>query len=60
MVHDFVPILILPADKLSPLLTKLLKLKIRYVRRESSLGTANIGHLTMLTSQWNDGFTLKC
>ena len=59
MVHDLIPISISPADKLSPLLTKLLKLKICYVRRERSPGPANIGHLTMLTSQWNDGFTLK-
>ena len=59
MVHDSVPIVILPGDKLSPLL-KVLKLNIRYVRRKRSPGPANIGYLTILTSQWNDGFTKKC
>ena len=60
MVHYLIPIIILPADKLSPLLTKLFKLKIRYVRRKRSPGPANIGYLTILTSEWNDGFTKKC
>ena len=60
MVHNLIPIIILPADKLSPLLTKLMKLKIRFVRRKRSPGLANTGHLTMVTPQWNDGFTLKC
>ena len=59
MVHDSVPIVILPGDKLSPLL-KVLKLNIRYVRRKRSPGPANIGYLTILTSQWNDDFTKKC
>ena len=59
MVHDSIPIVILPGDKLSPLL-KLLKLNIRYVRRKRSPGPANIGYLTILTSQWNDGLTKKC
>ena len=59
MVHDSVPIVILPGDKLSPLL-KVLKLNIRYVRKKRSPGPANIGYLTILTSQWNDGFTKKC
>ena len=59
MVHDSIPIVILPGDKLSPLL-KLLKLNIRYVCRKRSPGPANIGYLTILTSQWNDGFTKKC
>ena len=59
MVHDSIPIVILPGEKLSPLL-KLLKLNIRYVRRKRSPGPANNGNLTILTSQWNDGFTKKC
>ena len=59
MVHDSIPIVILPGVKLLPLL-KLLKLNIHYVRRKRSPGPANIGYLTILTSQWNDGFTKKC
>ena len=59
MVHDSIPIVILPGDKFWSLL-KLLKLNIRYVRRKRSPGPANIGYLTILTSQWNDGFTKKC
>ena len=48
MVHDLIPIVILPGDKLSPLL-KLFKLNIRYMRRKRSPGPANIGYLTILT-----------
>ena len=60
MVHDLIPIIILPANKHSLLLTKLFKLKIRYMHRKRSPGPANIGYLTMsISSQCNDGFTLN-